>query len=320
MARRKRGNPVHGWLILDKPVGMTSTQCVGAVRWLYQAQKAGHAGTLDPLASGVLPIALGEATKTVPFVMDGNKTYRFTIGWGRETDSGDLEGRVTEESPNRPDTQSIRDKLKIFIGSIQQVPPAYSAIKIDGERAYRRIRRDEDFDMPARTVAVYRFDLVSEENADEAIFEVECGKGTYVRSLARDLALALGTRGHVTALRRLSSGPFDESDAISLDKLRELRHNAVDNGLGGNAGPDILLAKLLSIGAALDDIPALSLTESEAGRLQNGQPVPVIRTVNRERIRTLADGDTLWAAAEGIPVALVRLKGSQVHPVRVFKY
>lgn len=318
MARKRKGLPVHGWIVIDKSKGMTSTRAVGAVRRLFQAQKAGHAGTLDPLATGILPVALGEATKTVSYMMDGDKTYRFTVRWGEARETDDAEGRVTQTSDNRPDAARIEAVLPDFVGTIEQKPPAYSAIKVDGRRAYDLARADAPPDLPARPVRIDRLHLRAVPDADHAAFEVACGKGVYVRSLARDLARALGTVGYVADLRRTRVGPFIEKGAISLDKLEMLGHIPAASGPGGDAGRDLLMEYLLPIEAALDDIPALSLTDNEAGRLRNGQPIPVLRTANRELIGKLSDGAALWASAGGLPVAILRLEGLQVRPVRVF--
>jgi tRNA pseudouridine55 synthase len=318
MVRRRKGRPVHGWIVIDKAKGDTATRTVGAVRRLFQAQKAGHAGTLDPIATGVLPVALGEATKTVPFVMDTSKAYAFTVRWGEARDTDDAEGRVTATSDVRPDAAAIEAALPGFVGTIEQRPPAYSAIKVGGRRAYDLARADAPPDLPARPVVVDRLTLTAIVDADHAAFALDCGKGVYVRSLARDLAHALGTVGHVAELRRTRVGPFAEDRAISLAKLALFGHSPATCGPGGDAGPDVLMEYLLPIEAALDDIPALSLTDNEAGRLRNGQPVPVLRTANRELIGNLTDGATLWASAGGLPVAIVRLEGRQVHPVRVF--
>src|SRR5690348_712167 len=208
--RQKRD--IHGWLVLDKPVGMTSTHAVSVIKHLFAARRAGHAGTLDPLASGCLPIALGEATKTVPFVFDGRKTYRFTIRWGEERDTDDAEGRVAATSAIRPDAAAIRAQLPRFTGTIEQVPPRFSAIKIDGERAYDLARDGEAVELKPRTVEIYRLELLETPDPDHAVLAAECGKGTYVRSLARDLGRALGALGHVSALRRDRVGPFGEAE------------------------------------------------------------------------------------------------------------
>jgi tRNA pseudouridine55 synthase len=220
MGRRKKGNPVHGWVILDKPQGMTSTQAVGVVRRLFDAQKAGHAGTLDPLATGVLPIALGEATKTVPFAVDGAKAYRFTVRWGAGTNTDDAEGEIVETSAVRPSRDDIEGLLGQFIGDILQVPPAFSALKIEGERAYDLARSGEVVELQARPVAIDRFELMEMPDADTAVFEAACGKGTYVRALARDLGRQLGCFGHVIALRRTQVGTFDVEGATTLEELR----------------------------------------------------------------------------------------------------
>ncbi len=322
MARRRRGRPVHGWLALDKPAGITSTAALGRVRRLFDAQKGGHGGTLDPLATGILPIALGEATKTVAYAMDRDKTYRFTVCWGEARDTDDREGTVTQTSDRRPGEADIRAILPRFAGVIEQVPPAYSAIKVDGERAYDLARDGAPPELAARRVVVNDLHLVDLPDRDHAVFEVTCGKGTYVRSLARDIARALGTVGHVAQLRRTRVGAFDENVAISLEKLESIRHIPASHGIGdtpdgGVSGADDLLALLLPIETALDDIPALALTGREADRLKNGQPVPVLRTDNRACIADLSDGATLCAMSDGKPIALVRLEDRMVHPVRV---
>ena len=316
MARKKRGRPVHGWLALDKPIGMTATRATGAVRRIFDAQKAGHAGTLDPLATGVLPVALGEATKTVPFVMDGRKTYRFTAAWGEFRDTDDGEGRVTATSPARPGEAAIREALPRLMGLIEQRPPAYSAIKIDGERAYDLARAGAVLDMAPRQVVVDALELLGCPDAGHAEFRAICGKGVYVRSLVRDLAEALGTAGHVSALRRERVGPFAEELSIPLAKLEELSHSASSSGASGPA--DALLALLLPIETALDDIPALALTGREADRLKQGRPVPVLRSDNRKVVDALAEGATLYAMAEGKPVALLSWDGALAHPLRLF--
>ncbi len=301
----RRGRPVNGWLIVDKPAGPTSAAVVARVRWILDAAKAGHAGSLDPLATGVLPVALGEATKTVAYVVDGAKSYRFTVRWGEARSTDDAEGEVTATSDVRPGEADIRAALGRFTGEIEQSPPAYSAIKVGGRRAYALARANQTPELAPRTVKVHRFELADLPDADHAEFLVECGKGTYMRALARDLALALGAVGHVSRLRRTAVGPFAEADAISLDNLAALGHSA--------AAPE----HLLSVEAPLDDIPALAITESEANRLRRGQPVPVLRTANRECIRSLADGDVLCAMSGGKLVAFTRLDGNQVFPVRV---
>ncbi|NJM30986.1 MAG: tRNA pseudouridine(55) synthase TruB [Rhizobiales bacterium] len=252
-------------MVLDKPLGVTSTQAVGKVRWLFDANKAGHGGTLDPLATGILPIALGEATKTVSYAMDGKKTYRFTVAWGEERSTDDLEGSVTKQSPERPSYKSIEPILSDFIGEIQQVPPAFSAIKVEGERSYDLARAGAAPDLAARPVLIEELKLVEPPDPDHAIFEVTCGKGTYVRSLARDMGRKLGCFGHVSALRRIRLGPFSETDAIPLERLEEMRHKPP----GGNAMDGFLRP----IATVLDGIPALALDEAQTQRLRLGQSV-----------------------------------------------
>ncbi|CAO3356001.1 tRNA pseudouridine(55) synthase TruB [Azospirillum sp. A26] len=309
MARKRKGTPIHGWVVLDKPEGMTSTQALSKVRRLLNAEKAGHGGTLDPLATGILPIALGEATKTVSYAMDGAKTYRFSIRWGERTSTDDREGEVIARSDHRPATDEIRAALPAFLGEIQQVPPQFCAIKIDGERAYDIAREGDAVDLAARTVRIDRFELVEEPDADHAVFEVDCGKGTYVRSLARDLSEALGTVGHVGLLRRLRVGSFTLDRAISLDELAAMEQGAAVERL------------LLPIETALDDIPALALTEAEAHRLRHGQTVALLTRQDRERLMAVqgAEGGdcTVIALFGGTPVALARVEGAEVRPVRV---
>ena len=299
MSRQKKGEKIDGWVVLDKPLGLGSTQAVGRVRRLFGAQKAGHGGTLDPLASGVLPIALGEATKTVPFVMDGRKEYRFTLRFGEARSTEDAEGEVTATSPARPTDDAIRSTLARFTGEIDQTPPAYSALKIGGQRAYDLARAGETVVLTPRRVRIDRLELLSRLDADQADFVVGCGKGTYIRSLGRDLALALGTVGHLAALRRTVAGPFREEAAISLSKLEALGHIPA------------LLGALAPVATALDDIPALALTEAQADRLRQGQPVLLTRDA--------PPSGTLVRAETGSKlVALVRSDGAALQPVRVF--
>ena len=257
---------VHGWVVLDKPVGMTSTHAVSIVKRLFAAKRAGHAGTLDPLASGALPIALGEATKTVPFVMDGRKLYQFTVRWGEERDTDDAEGRVTANSDARPAPEAIRALLPSFTGAIEQVPPKYSAIKIDGERAYDLARDGATVELAARTVQIDRLELIATPDPDRAVLHAECGKGTYVRSLARDMGRALGCFGHVSALRRVAVGPFGAETMILLEQLEALCHRAA-------AGEASLADALMPVETALDDIPALAVSQADAARLRRGQAV-----------------------------------------------
>jgi tRNA pseudouridine55 synthase len=299
MARRKKGDKVDGWVVLDKPVGLGSTPAVGKVRRLFGAQKAGHGGTLDPLASGVLPIALGEATKTVPFVMDGRKEYRFTLRFGEARATEDAEGEVTATSEVRPDDAAIAASLPAFTGEITQMPPAFSALKIDGKRAYDLARAGETVELKPRQVQIERLEFTGRPDRDHADFVVQCGKGTYIRSLGRDLALALGTVGHLSMLRRTAAGPFREEAAISLSKLEALGHIPA------------LLGALAPVATALDDIPALAMTEAQADRLRQGQPVLLTRDAP-------PSGALVRAEQDGRLVALVRSDGVSLQPVRVF--
>jgi tRNA pseudouridine55 synthase len=299
MSRRKKGEKIDGWVVLDKPVGLGSTPAVSKVRRLFGALKAGHGGTLDPLASGVLPIALGEATKTVPFVMDGRKEYRFTLCFGQARSTEDAEGEVTATSDLRPTDEAIRSALATFIGDIEQVPPAFSALKIEGKRAYDLARAGQPVDLKPRRVLIDRLALLGRPDTDHADFVVSCGKGTYIRSLGRDLARALGTVGHLSALRRTAAGPFREEAAISLPKLEALGHIPA------------LLGALAPVATALDDIPALALTEAQADRLRQGQPVLLTRDAP-------PSGALLRAETGSRLVALVRSDGASLKPVRVF--
>lgn len=305
MARR-RGQPIHGWLIIDKPIGITSTNVVGKVRRLTGAAKVGHGGTLDPLASGILPIALGEATKTVAFAMDGNKTYHFRVQWGVARSTDDAEGEITATSDVRPGREEIEAALPRFLGEVEQIPPAFSAIKIDGKRAYDLARSSQPVDMKPRIVRIDSIRLLGQPDADHADFEVSCGKGTYMRALARDLALALGTVGHIVRLRRMRVGAFTEQDAISLEKLAELGHSAPAS------------AHLLPVETVLDDIPALALTEAEARRLKSGQTVSLLRLVSRMPLENIPQAELVRAMSDGRLVALARIQDGEVHPFRVF--
>ncbi len=299
MSRRKKGQKIDGWVVLDKPTGLGSTQAVGRVRRLFGAQKAGHGGTLDPLASGVLPIALGEATKTVPFVMDGRKEYRFTLRFGEARSTEDAEGEVTATSAVRPTNEAIHSALDRFMGEIEQTPPAYSALKVAGKRAYDLARAGETLALAPRKVRIDRLALLGRPDDDHADFVVGCGKGTYIRSLGRDLALAMGTVGHLSALRRTVAGPFREETAISLSKLEAL----------GHIPP--LLGALAPVSTALDDIPALALTDAQAARLRQGQPVLLTRDAP-------PPGALVRAEADNRLVALVCSDGASLRPVRVF--
>src|SRR5499427_4546901 len=296
---------VHGWLVLDKPVGMTSTYAVSVIKRLFAAKRAGHAGTLDPLASGCLPIALGDATKTVPFVMDGRKIYRFTVRWGEERDTDDAEGRVVESSDARPTPDAIKALLPGFVGAIDQVPPRFSAIKIEGERAYDIARDGEEPELKPRVVNIDRLTLVDMPDPDHTGFEAECGKGTYVRALARDLGRALGCRGHVAALRRKAVGPFTESHMISLERIEALCHRAA-------AGEGSLADALLPVATALDDIPALAVSGGDAARLQGGQAV-----LMRGRDAPVISG-TVYVTASGNLIALAEVDRGEIVPKRVF--
>lgn len=327
MGRRKKGEKIDGWIALDKPVGMTSTQAVGKVRWLFKAQKAGHAGTLDPLASGILPIALGEATKTVPFAMDRDKVYRFTVRWGEARSTDDAEGEIIATSAARPGEAAIRDALKAYEGDIEQVPPRFSAIKVDGERAYDLARAGEEVELKARPVTIYRAELLGCPDADHAEFEIECSKGTYVRSLARDLAEDLGTKGYVSALRRTDVGPFGAENAISLEKLEALSHSAAH------------FEHLLPVETVLDDIPALAITGEQAQRLRQGRSVfvppsalqalegPVSIPLGAEadwgadagEEPPEEEGDLVYAMDRGKLVALGFVARGEFHPTRVFR-
>ena len=304
MARRRKGKPVHGWLILDKPSGLTSTQAVGKVKRLFDAAKAGHAGTLDPLATGVLPIALGEATKTVSHVMEGPKSYAFTVRWGVETDTDDSEGCEVKTSPSRPGRDQIEGILEDFTGSIMQVPPTYSAIKVEGARAYDLAREGEEFELAARPAHIGRLEVAAHEEGERTVFEADCAKGTYVRALARDMGRTLGCYGHVIELRRRRVGPFSDSQTISLAKLEEIGHSA--------AGCEGLRDFLMPVETALDDIPALAISGSDAARLMRGQAV-----LMRGRDAPILKGP-LYAMSRGTLVAICEADQGELRPVRVF--
>lgn len=299
MARKKKGT-VHGWVVLDKPYGMTSTQAVGAMKRIFGTPKAGHAGTLDPLASGMLPIALGEATKTVPYVMDGDKLYRFTVRWGAETSTDDAEGEVVRASDHRPTAEEIDAVLGEFEGEIMQTPPAFSAIKIDGERAYDLARAGETVELEARPVNVHRLDLIDCPDADTAVFEAECGKGTYVRAIARDMGRRLGTAGHVIELRRLIVGPFGEEDMVTLDALQATLETDGD-----------ALSLLTPIEAALADLPQLDVTSDQAVRLRNGNPVLL-----RGRDAPVEE-EAVGVFERGRLMAIAKVEHGELKPVRL---
>jgi tRNA pseudouridine55 synthase len=305
MARRRKGIAIHGWLNIDKPAGVTSNDVVTRVRRATNAAKVGHGGTLDPMATGVLPIALGEATKTVSYAMDGTKTYQFTVRWGIATATDDAEGAVTETSAGRPAATAIEAALGRFVGEIEQVPPVYSAIKVDGRRACDLARKDEAVELKPRRVRIDALRLIGCPDTDTAEFEMTSGKGVYVRALARDLAQALGTLGHVARLRRTAVAGFTEKGAISLDNLETLGHIAPASSI------------LLPIETVLDDIPALALTVQEANRLRHGQGVPVLPVASRSPFKDIVQGDTVVAMAEGRLVALAKIAGGEIRPVRV---
>jgi tRNA pseudouridine55 synthase len=303
LARRKKGDPVNGWVVLDKPIGMTSTQAVGAVRRIFNAQKAGHAGTLDPLATGILPIALGEATKTVPFAVDGAKAYRFTVRWGSETDTDDAEGKVVRTSVERPAPPAISALLPQFTGEIMQTPPAFSAIKIDGERAYDIARSGEEVVLEPRRVVIDSLHLTETSGADTATFEAECGKGTYVRALARDMGRALGCFGHVIALRRTRVGDFTETDAVTLDRLR----SAAERVSG-----EPVSQLLLPVEASLGDLVEVNVSPADAADLAQGRAVLI-----RGRDAPVLKGEA-YAVCKGRIVALGEIEKGALHPTRVF--
>ncbi len=294
---RPKKREVNGWLVFDKPVGMTSTYAVGRLKHLFNAKKAGHAGTLDPLASGLLPIAFGEATKTVPFVQDGEKAYRFTVRWGEQTDTDDAEGEVVATAEARPSPEAIRAALPRFTGELMQRPPAFSAIKVNGERAYDRARGGEAVELPPRPVTVHALDLVSAEG-DAATFEAQCGKGTYVRAIARDLGEALGCLGHVTALRRTRVGPLLEAHAVGLDALE------AEGAVPGD--------HLLPVEAGLSEIAHVAVNRDAAARLRRGQNLLL---VGRD---APAVGDWAYATCGGTVVAFGPVDGGALVPHRVF--
>jgi tRNA pseudouridine55 synthase len=302
---RRDKRDVHGWVVLDKPIGMTSTQAVAIVKRLFQARRAGHAGTLDPLASGGLPIAMGEATKTVPFVMDGRKRYRFTVCWGEERDTDDTEGRVTRTSDLRPSAEAIRELLPQFTGQIEQTPPQYSAIKIQGERAYDLARDGETVELKPRPVEIFQLSLLEQADESHSVFEAECGKGTYVRALARDIGRLLGCYGHICALRRTLVGPFGEADMIPLEQLEALCDRAA-------SGEGSLADALLPVETALDDIPALAVTRADAARLHRGQAVLL-----RGRDAPNCSG-TVYVTVAGRLLALAEIGNGELIPKRVF--
>ena len=302
-APRREKRDVHGWLVLDKPVGTTSTVAVAILKRLTRARKVGHAGTLDPLASGLLPIAFGEATKTVSYVMDGRKVYRFKVRWGIETDTDDTEGKAIAESTVRPSRKAIEALLPAFTGTIEQAPPKFSAIKVGGERAYDLARAGEQVTLVARPVEIHRLNIVETPDADHTVFEAECGKGTYVRAIARDLGRALGTRGHVCELRRTQVGSFDEKSAISLDEVERL----------GQSSPEALAGAILPVAASLSLMPQVSLGSDDAQRLRMGQPVFL-----RGRDAPILEGTVTVSARGGALIALADVEQGALKPKRIF--
>lgn len=316
--RRKKGRPVSGWLIFDKPKGMGSTEAVSKIKWLFKAEKAGHAGTLDPLASGLLPIALGEATKTVPYVMEGTKVYRFTVAWGEQRSTDDLEGEAIATSDKRPAKEDIEALLPNYTGVIEQVPPKFSAIKIGGERAYDLARSGEEVEIAAREVEIDRLELVEMPDSGHSIFEVECGKGTYVRSLARDMGLDLGCYGYIADLRRVEVSPFTEEDMVTLEELEDAATpiEAADEETveRGNAAHNFeaLDECLIETGAALEFLPHVALSEDQAHRVRMGNAVIV-----RGRDAPV-EAEEVCATAKGKLLAIGAIEQGLFKPKRVF--
>jgi tRNA pseudouridine55 synthase len=306
MGRRRKGDAVSGWICLDKPLDLGSTQAVSRVRRAFNAQKAGHAGTLDPLATGILPIALGEATKTVPFLMDADKAYAFTVRWGEETASFDREGVVTGVSDVRPAPEAVAEALKAFIGEIDQIPPDFSAVRVDGARAYDLAREGVAMELKARRVTIHDARVAGQPDADHTEIEIECGKGTYVRALVRDLAAALGAKAHVSLLRRTRVGPFTEATATGLEVLEQMCHT-------GEA-----LEVLLPVETALDDIPELAVTTEDAFRLTQGRSIVLLpRQVETLKAR-LSASRTVSARHGTRIVALCEMRAGRLNPTRVF--
>jgi tRNA pseudouridine55 synthase len=308
MGRNKKGVAINGWLNLDKPLGLTSTQALGRVRRILNAQKLGHAGTLDPLATGILPIALGEATKTIQYAQDRDKVYSFTVKWGEATNTDDCEGEVISTSDKRPSVEDIQKLIPRFVGDIEQIPPQFSAIKIDGQRAYDLARDGEVVDIKSRIVSVYGLTLLA-TTADSADFELECGKGTYVRSIARDMGQILGCFGHVITLRRLAVGNFTEEGSISLDEFEKIMQNST---------PDQVL---MPVETALDDIPALAMTALEISRIRQGQTLKFLSRQDIDRLSVAGIDemtDLILAIGDNKPLALLHKDGIELHPVKVF--
>ena len=299
MGRKRKGRNISGWLVIDKPAGITSTAVVNKVRWALDAQKAGHAGTLDPEATGVLAVALGEATKTVPYITDALKAYEFTVRLGQATNTDDAEGQVIAQADDRPTDSQITDALAGFLGDIMQVPPQFSAVKIDGQRAYKLAREGEDLALAARPLWVEELLLIDRPNPDHAVLSMTCGKGGYVRSVARDLGQKLGCYGHVLQLRRIWSGPFDATDGLTLDQIDKLART-----------PE-LETHLLPLETGLADLPMVTCTPQGAARLRNGNPGMVVAY-------DIDYGEECWASFEGQPLAVGRFKEGELHPSRVF--
>ena len=299
MGRTRKGRDISGWLVVDKPAGLTSTAVVNKVKWAFDAKKAGHAGTLDPDATGVLAVALGEATKTVPYITDALKAYTFTVRLGQSTNTDDAEGEIQKKSDARPEDAQIKDALGQFIGDIMQVPPQFSAVKIDGQRAYKLARDGEDLELAARPLWVDELIMTDRPDADHVTLEMTCGKGGYVRSIARDLGEALGCFGHVRELRRIWSGPFDAADGISLEQINEL------------AKQPELDKYLRPLEEGLQDLPQVSATAEGAVRMRNGNPGMVMAS-------DVEYGDECWASLDGKAVAVGRYKAGELHPSRVF--
>ena len=300
MGRKRKGRDISGWLVVDKPAGMTSTAVVNKVRWGLGAAKAGHAGTLDPEATGVLAVALGEATKTVPYITDALKCYEFSVRLGQATNTDDAEGEVIAESTTRPSDDQIKENLNAFIGDIMQVPPKFSAVKIDGQRAYKLARDDEDFEIAARPLFVESLVMLDRPDDDHVLLEMVCGKGGYVRSIARDLGAALGCYGHVEWLRRVWSGPFEATDGISVEEIDRL------------AKQPELDEHILALEIGLDDLPEVTTTVEGATKLRNGNPGIAFPKDEVEY------GDECWASLDGHAVAIGRFKGGELHPSKVF--
>jgi len=299
MGRKRKGRNISGWLVVDKPAGITSTAVVNKVRWALDAQKAGHAGTLDPEATGVLAVALGEATKTVPYITDALKAYEFTVRLGQATNTDDAEGQVIAQADDRPTDSQITDALAGFLGDIMQVPPQFSAVKIDGQRAYKLAREGEDLALAARPLWVEELLLIDRPNPDHAVLSMTCGKGGYVRSVARDLGQKLGCYGHVLQLRRIWSGPFDATDGLTLDQIDKLARTSE------------LETHLLPLETGLADLPMVTCTPQGAARLRNGNPGMVVA-------HDIDYGEECWASFEGQPLAVGRFKAGELHPSRVF--